>query len=62
MYTAGTELNVQEYYRRDVVVGYSACDINLEVSIWDITQGDGPPVLRVVYKDLRVEDQKRKRY
>jgi hypothetical protein len=62
MYTAGTNLNVQEYYRRDVVVGYSAIDINLEVSIWDITEGDGPPVLRVIYKDLRVEDQKRKRY
>lgn len=62
MYTGGSDLNVQEYLRRDAVVGYSASDINLEVNIWDVTKGDGPPVLRVVYKDLRLEDQKRKKY
>jgi hypothetical protein len=44
---------VREIFRRDAVVGYTASDINIDVSIWDITQGDGPPVLRLVYKDLR---------
>ena len=58
MYSAGSMLNVQEYYRRDAVVGYTAVDLNIDVSIWDITQGDGPPVLRVVYKDLRQEREK----
>ena len=58
MYSAGSMLNIQEYYRRDAVVGYTAVDLNIDVSIWDITQGDGPPVLRVVYKDLRQEREK----
>jgi len=60
MYSAGSNLNVQEYYRRDAVVGYTAVDLNIDVSIWDITQGDGPPMLRVVYKDLRQEREKEK--
>jgi hypothetical protein len=60
MYSAGSMLNVQEYYRRDAVVGYTAVDLNIDVSIWDITQGDGPPILRVVYKDLRQERDKDK--
>ena len=58
MYSAGSMLNVQEYTRRDAVVGYTAVDLNIDVSIWDITQGDGPPVLRVVYKDLRQEQER----
>jgi hypothetical protein len=58
MYSAGSMLNVQEYYRRDAIVGYTAVDLNIDVSIWDITQGDGPPMLRVVYKDLRQERDK----
>jgi len=58
MYSAGSSLNVQEYYRRDAVVGYTAVDLNIDVNIWDITQGDGPPVLRVVYKDLRQERER----
>jgi hypothetical protein len=53
MYTSGSNLIVREIFRRDAVVGYTASDINIDVSIWDITQGDGPPVLRLVYKDLR---------
>ncbi len=58
MYSAGSSLNVQEYYRRDVVVGYTAVDLNIDVSIWDITEEGGPPMLRVVYKDLRQERDK----
>jgi hypothetical protein len=55
MYSAGSNLNVQEYYRGGAVVGYTAADLNIDVSIWDITQGDGPPLLRVVYEDRRQE-------
>jgi hypothetical protein len=58
MYSAGSSLNVQEYYRHDAVVGYTAVDLNIDVSIWDITKDDGTPVLRVVYKDLRQERDK----
>ncbi len=58
MYSAGSMLNVQEYYRRDALVGFTAVDINIDVSIWDITKDDGPPTLRVVYKDLRQERDK----
>ncbi len=58
MYSAGSMLNVQEYYRRDALVGFTAVDINIDVSIWDITKDDEPPVLRVVYKDLRQERDK----
>jgi hypothetical protein len=55
MYSAGSMLIVREVFRGDAVVGYTAADINIDVSVWDITQGDGPPVLRLVYKDLRQE-------
>ena len=58
MYSAGSSLNVQEYYRRDAVVGYTAVDLNIDVSIWDITEEGGQPMLRVVYKDLRQERDK----
>jgi hypothetical protein len=55
MYTAGSTLIVREIFRGDAVVGYTAADINIDVSIWDITKGNGPPVLRLVYEDLRHE-------
>jgi hypothetical protein len=57
MSSAGSMLNVQEYYRRDAFVGFTAVDIYIDVSIWDITKDDGPPVLRVVYKDLRQQEK-----
>jgi len=38
-------------------VGYTASDINIDVQIWDITQGDGPAVLRLVYQDRRKEGE-----
>ena len=57
MYTAGSVLVVREVYRGSDVVGYTAADMNIDVSVWDITKGDGPPVLRVVYKDLREADE-----
>lgn len=55
MYSAGSMLIVREVFRGDAIVGYTAADINIDVSVWDITKGDGPPVLRLVYKDLRQE-------
>ncbi len=60
MYTAGSSLNVQQYRLRGSVVGYTAADINIDVSIWDITEGEGPTVLRVVYKDLRQEREQQR--
>jgi hypothetical protein len=53
MYSAGSALNVQEYTRKGEVVGFTAADINLDVSIWDLTKEDGLPVLRIVYRDQR---------
>jgi hypothetical protein len=61
MYSAGSMLIVREVFRGDAVVGYTAADMNIDVSIWDITKGDGPPVLRLVYKDLREADDFQKR-
>ena len=61
MYSAGSMLIVREVFRGDAVVGYTAADMNIDVSIWDITKGDGPPVLRLVYKDLREGDDVIKR-
>jgi|WetSurMetagenome_2_1015567.scaffolds.fasta_scaffold103613_2 hypothetical protein len=55
MYSAGSMLIVREVFRADSVVGYTAADINIDVNIWDVTKGDGPTTLRVVYKDLRQE-------
>lgn len=55
MYSAGSVLIVREVFRGNTVVGYTAADINIDVSIWDITKGDGPPVLRLVYEDRRQE-------
>jgi hypothetical protein len=56
MYSAGSVLVVREVYRGDSIVGYTAADMNIDVSVWDITKGDGPPVLRLVYKDIREAD------
>jgi hypothetical protein len=61
MYSAGSMLIVREVFRRDAIVGYTAADINIDVNVWDVTQGDGPPVLRLVYKDLRGGDELNKR-
>jgi hypothetical protein len=61
MYSAGSMLIVREIFRGDAVVGYTAADMNIDVNIWDVTQGDGPPVLRLVYKDLREGDDLNKR-
>jgi hypothetical protein len=61
MYSAGSMLVVREVFRGGAVVGYTAADINIDVNIWDITKGDGPPVLRIVYKDLRGGDDFNKR-
>lgn len=55
METSGSNLILREVYRRDAVVGYTAADLNIDVQIWDLTQGDGPAVLRLVYRDLRKE-------
>ncbi len=60
MYTAGSSLNVQEYTRQGAVVGYTAVDLNIDVNIWDITQEGGPPMLRIVYKDLRQEREQQR--
>jgi len=53
MFTGGSRLIVREFTRGDSVVGYSASDLNMDVQLWDITQQDGPTVLRLVYRDLR---------
>jgi len=56
MSTVGSNLIVREIIRADAVVGYTASDINMDVRIWDITQGDEPPVLRLEFRDLRRDD------
>jgi hypothetical protein len=56
MFTVGSNLIVREIIRADAVVGYTASDINMDVRIWDITKGDGPPVLRLEFRDLRRDD------
>ncbi len=53
MYSSGSNLIVREVLRRGSVVGYTASDLNIDVQLWDITQEDGPPVLRLEYRDLR---------
>ena len=53
MYTSGSNLFLREILRGGAVVGYTANDINMDVQLWDITQGEGPPALRLVYRDLR---------
>ncbi len=56
-YAGGSNLVVREILREGVIVGYTASDINMEVSIWDITTAkDAKVVLRLVYRDLRVRD------
>jgi len=57
METSGSNLILREVYRRDAVVGYTASDLKIDVQIWDLTQGDGPAVLRLVYRDLRKETE-----
>lgn len=56
MSTVGSNLIVREIIRADALVGYTASDINMDVRIWDITQGDEPPVLRLEFRDLRRDD------
>lgn len=55
MYTSGSNLFLREILRGGAVVGYTANDLNMDVQLWDITEGEGPVVLRLVYKDLRPE-------
>lgn len=57
MYTGGSNLIVREFFLRSAVVGYTAADINIGISIWDVAKGDGPPVLRLVYEDKRPESE-----
>ena len=65
MYSGGSNLIVREVLRKGSVVGYTATDLNLDVQLWDISEGDGPAVLRLVYKDLRgdteIPDPRRQR-
>lgn len=53
MYSGGSNLLVREVLRGGSVVGYTASDLNMDVQLWDITRGDGPTVLRLVYRDMR---------
>jgi hypothetical protein len=55
MYTSGSNLFLREIFRGGAVVGYTANDLNMDVQLWDITEGEGPVVLRLVYRDLRRE-------
>ena len=56
-FTSGSNLIVREVLRGDLVVGYTAHDINMDVMIWDITADkDAKVVLRLVYRDLRKKD------
>lgn len=56
-FTSGSNLIVREITRGDQVVGYTANDMNMDVSIWDITTDkDAKVVLRLVYRDLRKKD------
>jgi hypothetical protein len=61
MYSAGSMLIVREVFRGNAVVVYTAADMNIDVNVWDLTKDDGPPVLRLVYKDLREGDDLNKR-
>jgi hypothetical protein len=56
-FSSGSNLIVHEVLRNGLVVGYTANDINMDVSIWDITADtDAKVVLRLVYRDLRKKD------
>jgi hypothetical protein len=56
-FTSGSNLIVREVLRGDLVVGYTAHDINMDVQLWDITADkDAKVVLRLVYRDLRKKD------
>jgi len=56
-FTSGSNLIIREIFRGDQVVGYTANDTNMDVSIWDITTNkDAKVILRLVYKDLRKND------
>ena len=56
-FTSGSNLIVREVLRSDLVVGYTAHDLNMDVMIWDITADkDAKVVLRLVYRDLRKKD------
>ena len=56
-FTSGSNLIVREVLRGDLVVGYTAHDLNMDVMIWDITADkDAKVVLRLVYRDLRKKD------
>jgi hypothetical protein len=56
-FSSGSNLIVHEVLRDGLVVGYTANDINMDVSIWDITADkDAKVVLRLVYRDLRKKD------
>ena len=56
-YSGGSHLIVREVLRGDLVAGYTANDINMDVNIWDITTDkDAKVVLRLVYRDLRKKD------
>jgi len=55
MFAGGSRLIVREFLRGGSVAALTASDLNMDVQLWDITQGDGPPVLRLVYRDLRRE-------
>jgi hypothetical protein len=56
-FTSGSNLIVREVLRGDLVVGYTAHDLNMDVQLWDITADkDAKVVLRLVYRDLRKKD------
>jgi hypothetical protein len=56
-FSSGSNLIVREVLRSGLVVGYTANDINMDVSIWDITADtDAKVVLRLVYRDLRKKE------
>ena len=56
-FSSGSNLIVREVLRNGLVVGYTANDINMDVSIWDITADkDAKVVLRLVYRDLRKKE------
>ena len=55
-YSGGSSLLVREIVREGTIVGYTAGDLNIDLSIWDITSSAGNEskiVLKPVFTDRR---------
>ena len=52
-YTRGSPLLIREIISEGAVAGYTACDINAELSVWKVTAEQQGVILQVVFADKR---------